>query len=101
MHAARKAASPPRPRRRPKPGSTAGRRTRAAREVSAAVTATADLVRTDDGLAAGERETDLTGLVVNAALVLLEHPAVSLDEVMDACYEGGAARVRSWRDGWT
>jgi hypothetical protein len=75
-------------------------RTWTARKVEAAVTAAADLVITDDGLGCGERETDLIGLITVAALELLQRPAMSLDEVMDARYEGGAARVRSWWDGW-
>jgi hypothetical protein len=96
----RAAALARRTRRRERRSATDGR-TRAARELSAAVTTAADLVLADNGLAAGEREADLIGLVATAALVLLERPAVSLDEVMNARYEGGATRVRSWRDDWT
>jgi hypothetical protein len=68
-------------------------------QVERAVNAGADLVR--DGTPAGERETDLINLVVNAALTLLDQPGLTLDEVMDASYDGGAAEVRSWWGGWS
>jgi hypothetical protein len=97
MHAANRAAALARRTR----SRAADTRTWTARQISEALSSAAELVRTDGGLAAGEREADLIGLVVNAALTLLEQPAVSLDEVMDACYEGGAAQVRSWWHGWT
>jgi hypothetical protein len=64
------------------------------------VTAAADLVITDAGLGCGEREADLVALAGRAALALLERPGALLDEVMDARYEGGTARVRSWWDDW-
>jgi hypothetical protein len=75
-------------------------RTWTGQEIAAAVTAAADLVITDAGLGCGEREADLITLAARAALTLLERPGAVLDEVMDARYEGGAARVRSWWDGW-
>jgi hypothetical protein len=65
-------------------------------QVEQAVNAGADLVR--DDLPAGERDTDLINLVVNAALTLLDNPGLSLDQVMDGSYDGGAAEVRSWWD---
>jgi hypothetical protein len=101
MRAAPGAAALAQRTRRRERGSATDGRTRAARELAAALATAADLVLADDGLAAGEREADLIGLVATAALVLLERPAVSLDEVMNARYEDGAARVRSWWDGWT
>jgi hypothetical protein len=59
------------------------------------------MVTSDVGLNVSEREADLIGLAVHAARTLLERPDASMDEVMDACYDGGAQWVRSWWEGWT
>ncbi|WKK22999.1 hypothetical protein QZH56_30315 [Streptomyces olivoreticuli] len=66
-------------------------------QISHAINGGADLVT--DGLGNGEHDTDLISLVVNAALSLLDDPGLSLDDVMERNYEGGAEEVRSWW-GW-
>lgn len=71
------------------------------RQVREIVTAAADLVACDRQIEPAERETDLIYLVVNAVSELLADPDVSLDDVMNRHYEGGAAKVRTWWDGWS
>lgn len=66
-------------------------------EVRTAVSAGATLVM--NGLTLSDEEHDLISLVVNAALTVLDQPDITLDGVMDANYEGGSAKVRSWW-GW-
>jgi hypothetical protein len=69
-------------------------------EVEDAAQAAVTLVTTADGLDLGEYGTDLLGLAAHATMALLRDPAVSLDQVMDACYAEGAAQVRTWWNGW-
>lgn len=66
-----------------------------------AVNAGADLVTHDEHMELGEYETDLINLVVNASMTMLDDPNAALDDVMDENYDGGAAEVRSWWDGWS
>jgi hypothetical protein len=67
-------------------------------QVSTAMNAGADLVRDDPGLQLGDLEIDVINLVINAAMTQLDNPTVSLDEVMNENYDGGATEVRSWWD---
>ncbi|MDP9611562.1 hypothetical protein [Streptomyces demainii] len=76
-------------------------------QVADAVNAGAGLVL-DGGLNLGERDEDVINLIVNAALAVLdmpgatgEDPKITLDEVMDQNYDGGAAEVRSWWSNWS
>jgi hypothetical protein len=48
----------------------------------------------------GTREQDAINLAVNMLGTLLEHPDVTVDDVMDANYDGGAEAVRSRWPGW-
>jgi hypothetical protein len=45
------------------------------------------------------READAVNLLVNVFGAMLDNPDTTVDEVMDANYEGGAEMVRSWW-GW-
>jgi hypothetical protein len=45
------------------------------------------------------READAVNLLVNVFGAMLDNPDTTVDEVMDAGYEGGAEMVRSWW-GW-
>jgi hypothetical protein len=45
------------------------------------------------------READAVDLLVNVFGAMLDNPDTTVDEVMDAGYECGAAGVRSWW-GW-
>ena len=45
------------------------------------------------------READAVNLLVNVFGAMLDNPDTTVDEVMDAGYEGGAEGVRSWW-GW-
>jgi hypothetical protein len=45
------------------------------------------------------READAVNLLVNVFGAMLDDPDTTVDEVMDASYEGGAETVRSWW-GW-
>lgn len=71
-------------------------------QVSRAANDGADLVT--GGLDLGERDTDLINVVVNATLSLLQHPEMSLDDVLNANWEPdddhetAAEMVRSWWD---
>ncbi|MCF3100993.1 hypothetical protein IPZ58_05310 [Streptomyces roseoverticillatus] len=68
-------------------------------QVSAAINGGADLVT--DELVDAERDVDLINLVVNAALSILDTPEISLNDVMERNYEGGAEEVRSWWGVWS
>ncbi|MFK4187261.1 hypothetical protein ACI2L4_25105 [Streptomyces sparsogenes] len=75
-------------------------------QVADAVNAGAGLVL--DGLNLGERDEDVINLVVNAALAVLdtpgatgEDPKITLDDVMNQNYDGGAKEVRSWWCNWS
>ena len=46
------------------------------------------------------READAVNLLVNAFGAMLDNPETTVDEAMDAGYEGGAEGVRSWWPGW-
>ena len=70
-------------------------------QVQQAANDAAELIICDGRLGVGDRETNLINLVVNTAVTLLEKPGTSLDEVMDTCYDGGSAQVRSWCGGWS
>ncbi|GHF38808.1 hypothetical protein GCM10010218_20060 [Streptomyces mashuensis] len=65
-------------------------------QISRTINDGADLVA--DGLGLDERDADLLNLMVNAALSLLEDPTLSLNDVMDRNYDGGAEEVLSWWD---
>jgi hypothetical protein len=46
------------------------------------------------------RERDAINLLVNMLGTMLDDPDATVDEVMDANYQGGADEVRSWWPGW-
>jgi len=54
-----------------------------------------------NGLRLGERDTDLFRIFAHAALMLARNPHVTLDEVLDDGFPGGAAAVRRWWTSWT
>ena len=71
-------------------------------EITQAVSDAVSLV--EAGLTLGERDTDLLNLAANAARTLLgaaDPDAVTLDQVLDDNYDGGAATVRGWWNGWS
>jgi hypothetical protein len=66
-------------------------------EVAIAVNAGVDLIL--DGFDCGERDSDLIGLVVNAAMTLLDNPSATLGDVLAGSYDS-PEEVRSWWGGW-
>jgi hypothetical protein len=46
------------------------------------------------------RERDAINLMVNVLGELLDHPDITVEEVMEANYSGGADEVRSWWPDW-
>jgi hypothetical protein len=48
----------------------------------------------------GSREEDAINLLINTFGTMLDNPDVTVDEVMEANYSGGADQVRSWWPGW-
>jgi hypothetical protein len=60
----------------------------------------ADRVISEMEWGGGTREQDAINLVVNMLGTILEHPDVTVDEVMDANFDGGADAVRSWWPEW-
>lgn len=44
----------------------------------------------DDGIDVTDEGTDLVNLIANAGLSLIGSPGMTLDQVMDTNYEGGA-----------
>lgn len=64
--------------------------------ITTAVNAGADLVM--DNLELGDRDRDLLNLVVNAALSLLDAPAMTLDDVIEENYETSPSELRGWWD---
>ena len=67
--------------------------------VLAAVNAGADLIHTELGL--GERDDDLTNLVVNAAMTCLDHPDATFEQVVHENYDHPPEEVRQWWTTWT
>jgi hypothetical protein len=45
-------------------------------------------------------ERDAVNLLVNVLWASLQNPAGTVDQAMDAAYEGGAEEVRSWWPEW-
>jgi len=60
----------------------------------------ADRVISEMEWGGGTREQDAINLVVNMLSAILDHPDATVDEVMDANYDGGADAVRSWWPDW-
>lgn len=69
-------------------------------QISEALSAAAGLIEQDGAIAADQADIDLLNLLINTGITLLSDPAATLDQVMDANYDGGANEVRSWHD-WT
>ncbi|OKH95406.1 hypothetical protein [Streptomyces uncialis] len=65
-------------------------------DISKAVNGGADLVHDELGL--GERDYDLLGLIVNAAMAVLDQPGTSLDDVIRDSYKEEPEEVRGWWD---
>ena len=54
-----------------------------------------------EGMDWGDTQTvDAINLVVNMLGTILDHPDATVDEAMDANYDGGAEEVRSWWPDW-
>ena len=66
-------------------------------EVIDLVSKAADLVSSDIYIC-GEREVDVINLVVNATGSIMDYGELTLNDVMDENYKGGAATVRQWWD---
>ena len=69
-------------------------------EVMRVLNKAADLVTEEIGRGGDATpEQDAINLLVNVFGAMLDNPDTTVDEVMDANYEGGAGTVRSWW-GW-
>jgi hypothetical protein len=69
-------------------------------EVMRMVNKAADLVVQEMGWGNdATHEQDAINLLVNVFGAMLDNPDTTVAEVMDACYDGGAARVRCWWPG--
>jgi hypothetical protein len=66
--------------------------------ISAAVHAGAELVQ--DELDLGERDQDLIHLIVSAAMMHLDNPEVSFDDVVRAAFDRLPGAVRGWWSSW-
>jgi GNAT superfamily N-acetyltransferase len=55
----------------------------------------------ENGLRLGERDADLFRIFAHAALMVASNPGVTLEEVLNDGFPGGADAVRRWWSGWT
>lgn len=68
-------------------------------DITTALHAGADLIQSELDL--GERDEDLIGLVVEAALSCLDDPDTSLDHVVRDTYDYPPDEVRGWWSSWS